>query len=64
MKVKDLKIYLEPLDDDLDVILAKDSEGNEFSLLADIETGFFDEEEDFYAEDEEVNCICLWPVDY
>ena len=55
MKVKQLKEILEDLDDDLEVVMSIDPEGNGFSGLYQVETGDY-EEEGF-----EGMSVCLWP---
>lgn len=73
MKVKDLKMLLNGVPDDFEVVLSKDGEGNGYSPLADHCVGQFDEEEgefEQYIDDagtrvltiSESNAIVLWPV--
>jgi len=72
MKVKDLKIALENLDDNVIVVLTSDSEGKSFSPLSRISTQYKYTEladgEDLkdYTEDQIFekgeDCIMLWPL--
>jgi len=78
MNVKKLREMLEGLDDNLEVVLAKDSEGNDFSPLADVDRGRYAPTQPWYGEfladeyigngeyaqpgDEAVAAVCLWPT--
>jgi hypothetical protein len=74
MNVRELKELLEQFDDDLEVVLSKDEEGNSFAPLSEGYTlgFFFPDEGDFVSdrdteEDDEINTdgasesVCLWP---
>ena len=74
--VSELKQWLSQFDDDMLVVLAHDSEGNEFSPLGDYSTGYYIEEsmdvgdfvtdEDLKEEDINVDgaprAVLLWPA--
>lgn len=78
MKVKDLKAILSTLDDEIEIVMAKDEEGNDYSPLAETSLGVYQPEStwsgEFFAyenmENEDyaqptenvVPAICLWPV--
>ena len=65
MKVKDLKRILENVSDDFNVVLSHDSEGNDFSPLADYTLSHYIAATTWYGDidDEgEPNALVLWPV--
>lgn len=66
MKVADLKILLARYPDNFEVILSADGEGNNFSPLAEVVGGKYEETNtwsgDFDPDDAAVNSICLWPT--
>lgn len=77
MKVGELRTLLEDFDDDLEVVLSKDAEGNGFSHLEEVTIGYYIPEsswsgdfvsEDESEEDEMLNlngaeeAIALWPT--
>jgi hypothetical protein len=69
MKVKDLIELLEKEDQNVDVIMASDSEGNGFNPLSCVETSLCEDADGFIelvneedVEDRDVKpCVCLWP---
>lgn len=77
MTVKDLRRMLTLVPDDATVIVAKDTKGNDFKLLDDLEAGNFERllgYTVFMSEDEinvakadgsdakyPFNAVCLWP---
>lgn len=76
MKVKDLKEKLKDLPEDFEVILASDSEGNEYSPLAEVDLVCYQPETNWYGYvvdesewDEDLdggefkeNAVCMWPM--
>ena len=75
MKVKDLKNLLAVYPDDFDVVLARDAEGNTFSPIFCVDSGFYKPNSSwsgrYTAEDElamqkgdplKNNAVCMWPV--
>lgn len=75
MKVADLKILLARYPDDFEVVLSSDGEGNNFSPLNDVVSGYYQRESEwsgqFCYEDDVAaimddpvknNSICLWPT--
>jgi hypothetical protein len=72
MKVKDFIEKLKELDQEAEVVLSKDAEGNSFSPVCDFSTGTYAADTTYsgeftsdYSEEGEsppVRAICLWPV--
>ena len=68
MKVKELIKELKEADPELDIILAKDSEGNDFSPLADVRLGSYTALNSYSGEfsddqiEESNKAVCLWPT--
>lgn len=69
MKVRELVKDLLELDQDFDVIIAKDTEGNGYSPMSSpITTGRYTPETTWAGEFEDsdtamsINAICLWPT--
>lgn len=44
MKIKDLKVFLDRYDPELEVIVSGDGEGNSYDILRSIDTGRFEDE--------------------
>lgn len=71
MKVGELMAYLSGLDENLDVYISSDAEGNNINKLYELEEGFIDEETKEFYFDEEIDvdderdyirrCLILWP---
>jgi len=62
MKVKDLKRVLASIEDDRDVILAIDEEGNGFLKLRNVElAGHLDGDISYDEPDKYDKCVVLWP---
>lgn len=74
MKVKDLKELLSDIDDNLEVVLSCDAEGNKYSPLSDYCIGMYEPETtwcgDFYSQEDAEECgfdynensLIFWPV--
>lgn len=74
MKVKELKELLSNIDDDYEVVLSKDGEGNGFSPLADYMMAEYEPETtwcgEIWSEEDSIdaerkhnqNAIVLWPT--
>lgn len=76
LTVKDLREMLEGLDDDLPVILQRDSEGNGYRLGDGGETAYYQEESSWDGQvlevdeleewglelDDVVPCFVIWPI--
>lgn len=69
MKVKELISELQKLDPEAEVVLSKDSEGNNFSPAADFSIGKYCPENtysgEFVSEDNEsdsIKAVCIWPT--
>ena len=74
MKVKELIKELSKINPELEVVMSSDGEGNSFSPLYDFYMGAYfpdstwsgefsyTDENDKYLSPEEINDICMWPV--
>lgn len=73
MKVKDLIKKLQKLDPNSSVVMSRDSEGNGFSPLEDVEVGVYFQDETWCGEFHGVpkqkrgvhvipSAVCFWPV--
>ena len=74
MKVKELKAILDSLDENIEIVMSSDGEGNEYSPLAALEVGMYEatstwcgyvySEEDAQHDDFEYipNAIVLYPT--
>jgi hypothetical protein len=76
MTVKQLKEALETLPDDMQVVMSKDAEGNDFSPVDEAGTGFYhpgstwsgtfnahlDPNCEVPMPESVCNAVCLWPV--
>lgn len=70
MKVQELIEMLQKYPKDFDIIIQKDSEGNGYSPLVGAETAVYEAESTWSGqvlhpddvEDQEENCVVLWPV--
>ena len=72
MKVRELIEMLEKLDDDVMVVMSRDSEGNGFSPIADVDashyTAFNTHSGECLHPDDVADypdaepCVCLWPT--
>lgn len=64
MKVKELKKFLKKLPDDMKIMMASDSEGNNYNTLQVAQVSFYDDETGDFHSDLEVGCkevVLLWP---
>ncbi len=66
MKIRELIQLLQELPDDLDVVMSKDAEGNNFSPFTGLCPGKYIADNtwsgEFTAELDEENAVCLWPT--
>jgi len=78
MNVKELREILKNVDDDVEIVIAKDGEGNDFSPLSGMATGEYQMITTWYGDffgseiigDEDygqpgpntTKAICMWPV--
>ena len=67
MKVHQLIAILKELDQDIDVVLSKDSEGNRFSPCSSGEVAFYQANSTWEGDLHPCkkggeNCIVLWPI--
>ena len=67
MKISELIKILALLDQDIDVVMSKDSEGNHFSPCSSAEVAFYVPESTWSGEIHPCkkggeNCIVLWPT--
>ena len=69
MKIKDLIKDLIDLDPDLDIVISKDSEGNQFSPFDEFTIGQYEAESSWSGDfDDSADCeinpnaVCFWPI--
>ena len=70
MKVKQLIKELSGIDENTEIVMSKDGEGNDFSPLSDISLGHYEADctwsGQYYDDDEKteksIKAICLWPT--